>query len=108
MKAFMLIFVVLILATSARAESLLLCDPYDPGSGISGFGVFVSGVTHEIPYSLHANGSAIVYRGQELQDDGKHRLKVWAISVQEGRDSVSIPFLLYEKLEPLSNIGYKP
>ena len=92
----------------AYAEPLLTADPYSVDSGISAFGVVVDGgVTEFVPYS-EEGGRAIVYRGGLLDDDGRHEFKVWAISKQAGRDSLPVPFLLYEKLKPLSNTGYKP
>ena len=92
----------------AQAEPLLTADPYSANSGISAFGVVIDGgVTEYVTYS-EQGGRAIVYRGGLLNDDGKHEFKVWAISRQVGRDSLPVPFLLYEKLKPLSNTGYKP
>ena len=103
------IFTLLIFwAYSANAESLLTADPYPANSGISAFGVVVDGgVTEYVAYS-EQEGRAIVYSGGLLNDDGRHEFKVWAISKQAGRDSLPVPFLLYEKLKPLSNTGYKP
>jgi len=92
----------------AYAEPRLTADPYPVDSGISAFGVVVDGgVTEFVPYS-EEGGRAVVYRGGILEDDGKHIFEVWAISKQAGRDSLPVPFLLYEKLKPLSNTGYKP
>ncbi len=92
----------------AQAEPRLTADPYPADSGISGFGVVADGgVTEFVPYS-EEGGRAVVYRGGVLEDDGKHVFQVWAISRQVGRDSLPVPFLLYEKLKPLSNTGYKP
>ena len=102
---FLLLFVPsLALAQDAR----LVADPYLPDSGISGFGVVIDGgVTEYVAYS-EQGGRAIVYIGGLLNDDGRHEFEVWAISKQAGRDSLPVPFLLYEKLKPLSNTGYKP
>lgn len=95
-------------ASTALAEPMLIADPYPPGSGISAFGVVVDGgVTEYVPYS-EENGQAVVYRGGVLNDPGRHQFEVWAISVQPGRGSGKVPFLLYEQLKPLSNIGFKP
>ena len=110
MKIFYMIIVILIaLISFAHAESFLVADPYPVDSGISGFGVIIDGgVTEYVAYSEHTSGQAIVYRGGVLEDDGRHEFKVWAISKQTGRDSLPVPFLLYEKLKPLSNTGYRP
>ncbi len=103
-----LVGIVLFSYLVAHAEPLLTADPYPADSGISGFGVVADGgVTEYVTYS-EQGGRAIVYRGGLLNDDGKHEFKVWAISRQAGRDSLPVPFLLYEKLKPLSNTGYKP
>ncbi|HDZ26263.1 hypothetical protein LCGC14_1013800 [marine sediment metagenome] len=92
----------------AHAEPLLTADPYPTDSGISAFGVVIDGgVTEYVTYS-EQGGRAVVYRGGPLSDDGRHEFKVWAISKQSGRDSDSVPFLLYEKLKPLSNTGFRP
>ncbi|KKK97251.1 hypothetical protein LCGC14_2654610 [marine sediment metagenome] len=110
---FLIIFVVLmamliIYAPDVFSEPRLTADPYPVDSGISAFGVVVDGgVTEFVPYS-EEGGRAVVYRGGILEDDGKHIFEVWAISKQAGRDSLPVPFLLYEKLKPLSNTGYKP
>ncbi len=104
------ITVLLIIISSwiVHADPLLTADPYSVDSGISAFGVVVDGgVTEYIAYS-EQDGRAVVYRGGLLDDDGRHEFKVWAISKQAGRDSIPVPFLLYEKLKPLSNTGYKP
>ena len=103
-----IIGIVSVLVIIAHAEPLLTADPYSLDSGISAFGVVIDGgVTEYVTYS-EQGGRAIVYRGGLLNDDGRHEFKVWAISRQAGRDSLPVPFLLYEKLKPLSNTGYKP
>ena len=104
----MIILVLIALISFAHAEPLLTADPYSVDSGISAFGVVIDGgVTEFVPYS-EEGGRAVVYRGGILEDDGKHEFKVWAISEQAGRDSLPVPFLLYEKLKPLSSILFKP
>ncbi len=110
---FLIIFIILmailiVYAPDVFSEPLLTADPYPANSGISAFGVVVDGGTTEYITYSEQGGRAVVYRGGPLSDDGRHEFKVWAISKQSGRDSLPVPFLLYEKLKPLSNTGYKP
>lgn len=83
----------------------LVCNPYPPTSGISGFYVNVddSGTTPFVPY-VEANGAAVLYSDVDSLGNGSHVFRVQAVNRAGRRSETSPPFDTGEKLSPPLNM----